>query len=238
MTRNRFNQAKEQSGNPLLGSTINNNLTTNKARQLFFEDNNNIDMKDTYQITNVHPPIDKIDVVNKKGFDNSLLSSSNKIDILNKNITELRRGDFDKVTTKSLQLNKTPVIEELINEIIKSAIEVTNTVNFCDKVATDTISKYNQLKLEIDNNKFNQNITNIHLDDILNTGLKDLNEIIKKTDSAVDEAHIKNKKTIVQYIIAILLESRLVDNKEQARLEMHYNFGHEVIMKEIESNFS
>ena len=49
------------------------------------------------------------------------------------------------------------------------------------------------------------------------TGLKEFNEINKKTNSAVDEALIKNKKTIVQYIIAILLESKLVDNKEQAR---------------------
>ena len=28
----------------------------------------------------------------------------------------------------------------------------------------------------------------------------------------------------VQYILAILLGSTLVDNKEQARLEMHYGF--------------
>ena len=49
---------------------------------------------------------------------------------------------------------------------------------------------------------------------------------------------MKNKKTIVKYIIAVLLESELVDNKEQARLEMHYNFNHEDIMKEIESYYS
>ena len=55
---------------------------------------------------------------------------------------------------------------------MKSANEVTNTVNFCNKAASDTISKYNQLKLEIDNIKFNQNITNIHIDDVLTTGLK------------------------------------------------------------------
>ena len=58
MTRNRFNQAKHESGNPLLGSklTLTNNLTLSKARGLFLEDNDNIDMKDTYKITNVHPP--------------------------------------------------------------------------------------------------------------------------------------------------------------------------------------
>ena len=56
MTRNRFNQAKHQSVNPLLGSTSTNNTTLSKARGFFLEDNDNIDMKDTYRITNVHPP--------------------------------------------------------------------------------------------------------------------------------------------------------------------------------------
>ena len=65
------------------------------------------------------------------------------------------------------------------------------------------------------------------------TGLKEFNEINKKTNSTVDEAHIKNKKTVVQYILAKLLESKLVDNKKQARLEMHCDFNHEDIMKEL-----
>ena len=46
------------------------------------------------------------------------------------------------------------------------------------------------------------------------------------------------RKVIVQYIIAILLKSTLVDNKEQARLEMHYDFKQEDIMKEIERIFT
>ena len=91
MTGNRFNQAKHQSGNPLLGSTSTNNLTQSKARGLFLEDNDKIDMKDTCKISNVHPPIDEKDVVNKDYCDNNLLSFSNKIDILRKNITELRK---------------------------------------------------------------------------------------------------------------------------------------------------
>ena len=49
MTRNRFNQAKRHIGKG-------NNLTLSKARGLFIEDNDDIDMKDTYKITNVHPP--------------------------------------------------------------------------------------------------------------------------------------------------------------------------------------
>ena len=111
MTRNRFNQANRSTGRWYHQST--NNLTLSKARGLFLEDNvdnvprNKIDMKDNYKITNVHPPIDKKDVVNKEYCDNNLLSSNIKIDILSKNITELRKGEFDKVTTKTLQLNET-----------------------------------------------------------------------------------------------------------------------------------
>ena len=193
MTRNRFNQPNRstgrwhhQSGNPLHGST--NNLTVSKARGLFLENNDNIDMKDTYKITNVYPPIDEKDVVNKEYCDNNLLSSSNKIDILSRNITELRKGDFDKVTTKTLQLNETHVNEELINEFIESTNEVRNTVEFCNNAAADTISKYNQLKQEFDNIKFNQNITNIQLDEMFTTGLKEFKEVNKKTNSFIDEA--------------------------------------------------
>ena len=112
-----------------------------KARGLCLEDDDSIDMKDTYKITNVHPPTDEKDVVNKEYCDNNLLSSSNKIDILSRNISELRNGDFDKVTTKTLQLKETQVKEELSKEFFKSANEV--TVKFCNKVAADTISKYN-----------------------------------------------------------------------------------------------
>ena len=225
MTRNRFNQAKNQSGNSLLGLTSTNNLTLSKARGLFLEDNDNIDMKDTYKITNVHPPLDEKDVVNKEYCDNNLLSSSNKIEILSRNITELRKGDFDKVTTKALQLNETQVNENLIKEFIKSSNEVTNVVNFCNKVAADTISKYNQLKQEIDNNKFN--VTNIHLDDMFTNGLREMKEYNKSL-----------RGVIVIYIISILLRSKLLDNKEKDRLEMHYGFKQEDIAKEIESFFT
>ena len=216
MTRNRFNQAKHHIGKG-------NNLTLSKARGLFLEDNDNIDMKNTYKITNVHPPRDEQDVVNKEYCENNLLSSSNKIDILSRNITELRKGDFDKVTTKTLQLNETQVNEELIIEFIESTNEVRNTVKFCNKVAADTISKYNQLKQEFDNNKFNQNITNIQLDEMFTNGLRERKEYNKSL-----------RGVIVQYIIAILLQSKLLDNKEKDRLEMHYSFNQEHIMNEIE----
>ena len=97
MTRNRFNQAKFQSTSTTAST---NNLTLSKARGLFLEDNDNIDMKDTYKITNVHPPIDEKDVVNKEYCDNNLLSSSNKIDILRRNITELKRVNLIKLQLK------------------------------------------------------------------------------------------------------------------------------------------
>ena len=240
MTRNRFNQAKHQSGNPLLGSTSTSthNLTLSKARGLFLEDNDNIDMKDTYKTTNVHPPIDEKDVVNKEHCDNNLLSTSNKIDILRRNITELRKGEFDKVTNKTLQLNETQVNDELINEFIESTNEVTNTVKFCNKVAADTISKYNQLKQEFYKNKFNRNITNIQLNEMFTTGLIEFKEVNKKTNSFIDESLLKNKRTKVQYIIAILLRSTLLDNKKQESLAKHYGYKQEDITKEIEKNFT
>ena len=184
-------------------------------------------MKDTYKITNVHSPIDEKDVVNKEYCDIKLLFSNNKLDILNKNITELRKGEFDKVTTKTLRLNETQVNDKLINEFIESTNEVRNTVKFCNKVAADTISKYNQLKQDFDNNKFNQNITDIHLVDMFTNGLREMKEYNKSL-----------RKVIVQYIIAILLQSVSVDNKEKARLEMHYGFKQEDITKEIERIFT
>ena len=93
-----------------------------------------------------------------------------------------------KITAKRLQINKIQVNEELFNEFNKSANEVSNTVNFCNKVASDTISKYSQLKQEFDNNKFKQNITNIHLDDMYTTGLRGLKEVNEKTNYFIDEA--------------------------------------------------
>ena len=62
---------------------------------------------------------------------------------------------------------------------------------------------------------------------MLTNGLREMKEYNKSL-----------RKVIVQYIIAILLKSILVDNKEQARLEMHYGFKQEDIMKEIERFFT
>ena len=186
MTRNRFNQANRSTGRWYHQST--NNLTLSKARGLLLEDNNNIDMKYTYKITNVHPPIDEQNVVNKEYCDNNLLSSKNKIDILSKNITELRKGKLEEVTTDQLSADiiglqssttigdtvwidgdtvelvslSSSNVSTLANKL--SEIE-TNIVHFCNKVSADTISKYNELKVELDNNKFNQSITNIQIGD-------------------------------------------------------------------------
>ena len=85
---------------------------------------------------------------------------------------------------------------------------------------------------------FNQNITNVQLDEMFNTGLKEFKEVNKKTNSFIDEALLKNKRTIVQYIIAILLRSTLLDNKEQEILEKHYGFKQEDKTKQIERIFT
>ena len=66
-------------------------------------------------------------------------------------------------------------------------------------------------------------------------GLRGFKKVNKKTNSFKDEALLKNKKTIVQYLVAILLESKLINNKEQAKLEMHYDFDHKDIMRDIDS---
>ena len=216
MTRNRFNQAKHKST-----STSTNNLTLSKARGLFLEDTDDIDMKDTYKITNVHPPRDEKDVVNKEYCDNNLLSSSNKIDILSRNITELRKGDFDKVTTKTLQLNETQFNEELINEFIESTNEVRNTVKFCNKVAADTISKYNQFKQEFDNNKFNQNITNIHLDEMFTNGLREM----KSNDQSKAMTNPTAPSERLLYTDLSSVSERLINEKIQANNKFNNNIN-------------
>ena len=68
MTGNRLQQAKQASSNI--------SLSASKARELFSEYNDNFDMKGTYKITNVQPPVDEKDVVNKEYCDSNLLSSS------------------------------------------------------------------------------------------------------------------------------------------------------------------
>ena len=62
------------------------------------------------------------------------------------------------------------------------------------KNITELRKRHNQLKLEIDNNKFNQNITNIQLNEMFTTGLKEFREVNKKTNSFIDEALLKNIK--------------------------------------------
>ena len=70
------------------------------------------------------------------------------------------------------------------------------------------------------------------------TGLKEFKEVNNQTNSFIDEALLKNKMRIVQYIISKLLKSTLVDNKEKSRPEMLYDFYQEDIMKEIERIFT
>ena len=65
--------------------------------------------------------------------------------------------------------------------------------------------------MEFDNNKFNQSITNIQLGYACVDRWRGLRE-----------NQTLMMKIVIKYIIAIILEIKLVDNKEQARLEMHY----------------
>ena len=137
--------------------------------------------------------------MNKEYCDNNLLSSNNKIDILSKNITELRKGKFEEVTIDQLIANiiglpssttngdtiwidgdtvelvslNSSNISTLANKLTE--IE-TNIVHFGNKVSADTISKYNELKVEFDNKKINQSITNIQLGDACVDG-----EVYEKT---------------------------------------------------------
>ena len=126
--------------------------------------------------------------------------------------------DGDTVELVSLHSSNISTLANKLTEI------ETNIVHFCNKVSADTISKYNEFKVEPDNNKFNQSITNIQLGDACVDRWRGLGE-----------NHIFMMKIVIKYIIAILLESKLVDNKEQARLEMHYGFKQEDIVKDIES---
>ena len=129
--------------------------------------------------------------------------------------------DGDTVELVSLNSSNISILANKLTEV------ETNIVHFGNKVSADTISKYNELKLEFDNNKFNQSITNIQLGDACVDRWRGLRE-----------NHILMMKIVIKYIISILLESKLVDNKEQARLEMHYDFKKEDIMKDIESYFT
>ena len=81
-----------------------NHLTISKAHQLLLDDKN-IDIKSNYKIKNLHRPIDIKDAVNKENCENNLLSSNNKTDISSKNITELRKGEFEEITTGQLNAN-------------------------------------------------------------------------------------------------------------------------------------
>ena len=95
-----------------------------------------------------------------------------------------------------------------------------NTVLFGNKVSDDTISNYYELKVEFDNNKFNQTITNNQL------GIACVDRW-----RGLREKHIVMIKMVIKYIIAIVLESK---PEEQATLETHYDFDQKDIMKEID----
>ena len=77
-------------------------------------------------MTNLHPPTDEKEVVNKGYCDNNSLSSSNKIDILGRKTTELRRVDFNKVTTKTLKLKSQIVLNFVIKLLLILSLNIIN----------------------------------------------------------------------------------------------------------------
>ena len=205
MTRKTLNQVKQQ-------GVSTSNLTLSKARVLFLEDNDNNDMKDTYKNTKVHPPSDEEYVVNKEYCDNNLLSSNTKKDILSKNITELRKVEFEEVTTGQLNANIINLPSSTTNGgtvwIDGDAVELvslnssnistlanklteieTNIIHFGNKVSADTISKYNERKVEFDSKK---SITNIQLGDACVDSLRGLRE-----------NHILMMKIVIKYFIIL-----------------------------------
>ena len=186
----------------------------------------------------------------KEYCDNKLLLSNTKIDNLSKNITVFRKGKFEKVTIGQLNANiiglpssttngdtewvdgdtvelvslSSSNISTLQNKLTE--IE-TNIVHFGNKFSADTISKYNELKEDFDSNNFKRSITNIQLGDACVDRWRGLRE-----------NHISMMKMVKKHVKAILLENKLIDNKQQARLEMHYDFKQEDIMKDIENYFT
>ena len=96
--------------------------------------------------------------------------------------------DGDTVELVSLNSSNISTLAKKLTEI------KTNIVHFGNKVSADTISKYNELKVEFDNNKFNQSITIIQLGDACVDRWRGLRE-----------NHTLMMKIVIKYIIAILL---------------------------------
>ena len=69
-------------------------------------------------------------------------------------------------------------------------------------------------------------------------GLQDFKAENGLTLAKIDETALKTRKTVIQSIMAILLKCKLLENKEQGRLEMQYDFNHEDLMKGIDSHFA
>ena len=127
-----------------------NNLTLCKAHGLFLEDNDNIDTKDTYKITNAHPPIDEKDVFNKEYCDNNLLSSNNKIDILSKNVTDLRKSKFEEVTIGRLNANNIGLPSSTINgDIVWIDGDTVELVSFNSSGLSTMASKLSEIETNI-----------------------------------------------------------------------------------------
>ena len=79
----------------------------------------------------------------------------------------------------------------------------------CNKITSDIINKFTQINQEIDDNNFSQNVTNMELDDIFTSGVRESKEDKKSLSQNISQIG----KFIAQYLIAVLLENQLLDNK-------------------------
>ena len=161
-------------------------------------------------------PTKNSDVAIKKHSDNTFLKHNMKIDMLTDNIGKVVRLTTDKLQSQLIEITAmvaetNKVVFQIMDNLNTSSEKLSNTENenihYLKKIAVDTISKYNQLKQEFDknnnkNSKLNENVNNIHLDETLIRGLRDLKE-----------NNLTIRTTKIYYINAIILIRKLLDNK-------------------------
>ena len=127
--------------------------------------------------------------------------------------------------------------EQLINEKIQAKNIFNNKINIIKD-----IRNYYQTETNNYNKKLSRYKNYINVAEITEKVISSIATTATSTSAALTGIglpySIPLRKVITQYIIAILLRSTLVAKKEQARLEMHYGFKQEDIMKEIERIFT
>ena len=88
------------------------------------------------------------------------------------------KKDTYKIANRHPPLDEKDVVNKEYCD--NNLLSYNNKIDILRSNLTELRKGYNQLKLELDNSKFNQNITNIQLDDMFTTELKEFKEINKK----------------------------------------------------------